>query len=142
PPESAAAAIEGMVRLTRDAADAVATVDFPAATDITGFGLLGHLHSLARASGVAARIEAASVPLLPGAEMLADAGEVPGGTRSNERFLASRVRWPANLPPARQILLCDAQTSGGLLLAVPETEVDRLLRALTAKRVTGVVVGQ
>ena len=142
PPESAAAAIEGMLRLNRDAADAMARVEVHAATDVTGFGLLGHLHSMARASGVAARIQAASVPLLPGAEMLADSGEVPGGTRSNERFLASRVRWPANLPPARQILLCDAQTSGGLLLAVPETEVDRLLSALTAKRVTGVVVGQ
>ncbi|HXO58953.1 MAG TPA: selenide, water dikinase SelD [Candidatus Acidoferrum sp.] len=142
PPESVAAAIEGMLRLNRDAADAMATVEVHAATDVTGFGLLGHLHSLARASGVAARIEAASVPLLPGAEKLADAGEVPGGTRSNERFLASRVRWPEHVTVARQILLCDAQTSGGLLLAVPETDVDRLLSALTAKGVTGVVVGQ
>jgi selenide,water dikinase len=74
--------------------------------------------------------------------VLADAGEVPGGTRSNERFLASRVRWPAHLAAARQTLLCDAQTSGGLLLAVPETEVERLLSALRAKRVTGVVVGE
>ena len=142
PPESVAAAIEGMLRLNRDAADAMATVEVHAATDVSGFGLLGHLHSLARASGVAARIEAATVPLLPGAEMLADAGEVPSGTRSNERFLASRVRWRANLPPARQILLCDAQTSGGLLLAVPEPEVERLLNALTAKGVTGVAIGQ
>jgi selenide, water dikinase len=142
PPESAAAAIEGMLRLNRDAADAMATVDVRAATDVTGFGLLGHLHSMARASGVAALIEAASVPLLPGAEMLAEAGEVPGGTRSNERFLAPRVRWPAQLSAARQTLLCDAQTSGGLLLAVPETEVERLLSALTRKRVTGAVVGQ
>jgi selenide,water dikinase len=142
PPESAAAAIDGMLALNRDAADAMATVEVHAATDITGFGLLGHLHSMARASGIAAQVEAASVPLLPGAEMLAEAGEVPGGTRSNERFLASRVRWPANLPAARQTLLCDAQTSGGLLLAVPGNEVDRLLRALTVKGVTGVVIGQ
>jgi selenide,water dikinase len=97
---------------------------------------------MARASGVAARIEAASVPLLPGAEMLADAGEVPGGTRSNQRFLASRVRWPDQLPAARQTLLCDAQTSGGLLLAVPEKELDRLLSALEARRVPGAVIGQ
>jgi selenide,water dikinase len=142
PPESAAAAIDGMLALNRDAADAMATVEVHAATDITGFGLLGHLHSMARASGIAAQVEAASVPFLPGAEMLAEAGEVPGGTRSNERFLASRVRWPANLPAARQTLLCDAQTSGGLLLAVPGNEVDRLLRALTVKGVTGVVIGQ
>jgi selenide,water dikinase len=142
PPESEAAAIEGMLRLNRDAADAMATVEVHAATDVTGFGLLGHLHAMARASGVAARVEAAPVPLLAGAEMLAEAGEVPGGTRSNQRFLASRVHWPDGLSMARQILLCDAQTSGGLLLAVPAREVDRLLHALEAKSVAGVVIGE
>jgi selenide, water dikinase len=142
PPESAAAAIEGMLRLNRDAADAMATVEVHAATDVTGFGLLGHLHSMARASGLAARVQAASVPLLPGAEMLAEAGEVPGGTRSNERFLASRVRWPAGLSAARQTLLCDAQTSGGLLLAISESELDRLLGELTRKNVPGAVIGE
>ena len=74
--------------------------------------------------------------------MLADAGEVPGGTRSNERFLASRVRWPAHLPAARQVLLCDAQTSGGLLLAVAAGELDRLLSSLQNKKVSGAVVGE
>jgi selenide,water dikinase len=142
PAEAEAAAVESMLRLNRDAADAMALVEVHAATDVTGFGLLGHLHSMARASGVAARIEAASVPILPGAERLADAGEVPGGTRSNQRFLASRVRWPDQLPAARQTLLCDAQTSGGLLLAVPEKELDRLLSALEARRVPGAVIGQ
>jgi selenide, water dikinase len=142
PPDSAAAAIESMLRLNRDAADAMATVEVHAATDVTGFGLLGHLHSMARASGLAARVQAASVPLLPGAEVLAEAGEVPGGTRSNERFLASRVRWPAGLSGARQTLLCDAQTSGGLLMALPDTEVDRLLDALNGKNASGAVIGQ
>ena len=142
PPDSAAAAIESMLRLNRDAADAMATVEVHAATDVTGFGLLGHLHYMARASGLAARVEVASVPFLPGAEMLADAGEVPGGTRSNERFLASRVRWPADLPAARQILLCDAQTSGGLLLAVPASGAASLMAALEAKRVAGAVIGE
>jgi len=142
PAASAAAAIEGMLHLNRDAAEAMATVDVHAATDITGFGLLGHLHYLARASGVAARVEAMAVPLLDGAETLADAGEVPGGTRSNERFLASRVRWPSDLPAPRQTLLCDAQTSGGLLIAVAGTDVDRLLEALTRRRVPGFVVGE
>ena len=141
PPESAAAAIEGMLRLNRDAADAMATVEIHAATDVTGFGLLGHLHSMARASGVAAQVQAASVPLLPGAQMLAEAGEVPGGTRSNERFLASRVRWPAGLSAACQTLLCDAQTSGGLLIAVAAKDVEPLLAALLARNVQGAVVG-
>jgi selenide,water dikinase len=142
PPASAAAAIEGMLRLNRDAADAMATIDVHAVTDVTGFGLLGHLHYLARASGLAARVDAASVPFLPGAEMLADAGEVPGGTRRNERFLVTRVRWPANLPAARQVVLCDAQTSGGLLIAVAANDVTSLLAALEARRVTGSVVGE
>jgi selenide,water dikinase len=142
PADSAAAAIEGMLRLNRDAADAVATVEVHAMTDVTGFGLLGHLHSMARASGVAARVDAASVPFLPGAEMLADAGEVPGGTRRNERFLADHVRWPAQMPAARQVLLCDAQTSGGLLVAVPATDAKRLLEALEERRVTGSVIGE
>jgi len=142
PEASAKAAINGMLRLNRDAADAMATVDVHAATDITGFGLLGHLHYLARGSRVAARVEAAAVPLLEGAEILADAGEVPGGTRSNERFLASRVRWPAALPAARQTLLCDAQTSGGLLIATPGKDADRLLEALRGRGVPGFVVGE
>jgi selenide, water dikinase len=141
PPASAAAAIDAMLRLNRDAARAMATVEVHAATDVTGFGLLGHLHYLARASGLSAHIEAGSVPFLPGAEMLADAGEVPGGTRSNERFLASRVRWPAGLAAARQTLLCDAQTSGGLLIAVPPADADRLLEALAGRQVPGFVVG-
>jgi len=142
PPDVAAAAIEGMLRLNRDAADAMATVEVHAVTDVTGFGLLGHLHYLARASGVAARVEASAVPMLPGAELLAEAGEVPGGTRSNERFLHARVRWPAKLPAARQTVLCDAQTSGGLLIAVPEPQAARLLEALQVRRVAGVVVGE
>jgi selenide,water dikinase len=141
-PGSAAAAIESMLRLNRDAADAMATVEVHAATDVTGFGLLGHLHYMAAASGLAARVEAASVPMLPEAEMLADAGEVPGGTRSNERFLASRVRWPADLPAARQVVLCDAQTSGGLLMAVPETAAEPLLAALQTRGVAGAVIGE
>ena len=74
--------------------------------------------------------------------MLADAGEVPGGTRSNERFLASRVRWPVDLPAARQILLCDAQTSGGLLLAVPASAAAPLMAALQARRVAASVIGE
>lgn len=142
PPASAAAAIEGMLRLNRDAAEAMSTVEVHAATDVTGFGLLGHLHYLARASGLAAGVEAASVPFLPGAEMLADAGEVPGGTRSNERFLASRVRWPDNLPAGRRLLFCDAQTSGGLLLAVPKTAVAALLAGLESRHVVASEIGE
>ena len=141
-PASEAAAIQGMLRLNREAADAMSTVEVHAATDVTGFGLLGHLHYLARASGVAARVEAAAVPVLPGAEALADAGEVPGGTRANERFLASRVHWPPALSTALQTLLSDAQTSGGLLIAIAAAHQGRLLDALILRGVAGQVIGE
>jgi selenide,water dikinase len=74
--------------------------------------------------------------------MLADAGEVPGGTRSNESFLATRVHWPATLSAARQVLLFDAQTSGGLLVAVAAADAEPLLAALEARRVAGCVIGE
>jgi selenide, water dikinase len=142
PPESEAAAIESMLQLNRVAAEAMAQLEIHAGTDVTGFGLLGHLHYLARASGVAARVDASVVPLLPGAQELADAGEVPGGTRNNERFLASRVHWSPSLPAARQTVLSDAQTSGGLLIAIDAADVDRLLAALSRRGVTGHPIGE
>ena len=142
PPESEAVAVQEMLRLNREASDAMTAVQVHAATDVTGFGLLGHLHYLAKASGVGARVEAAAVPVLPGAEALADAGEVPGGTRSNERFLARRVHWPPALSAARQTVLSDAQTSGGLLIAIAAGDERRLLDALTARGVAGHVVGE
>jgi selenide,water dikinase len=131
-----------MLRLNRDAAEAMDTVEVHAATDVTGFGLLGHLHYLARASGVAARLDSAAVPLLPAAEELADAGEVPGGTRSNERFLASKVRRAFPVSDVTQTVLSDAQTSGGLLIAVPPGAVEALSEALRQRGVVAAQVGE
>ena len=142
PEASVAAAVSGMLRLNREAAEAMTAVGVHAATDITGFGLLGHLHYLARASGLAASVTALSVPILPGAEALADAGEVPGGTRSNERFLYSRVRWSAGVSAARQTVLSDAQTSGGLLMAVGSDRLPGLLDALAEHGVEAARVGE
>jgi selenide, water dikinase len=139
--EAQAAAVKSMLTLNRDAAAAMLTVDTHAATDVTGFGLLGHLHYLALASGTGARVDAAAVPLLPGVLALADAGEVPGGTRSNARFLAPFIRWPAKLPTGVQTALVDAQTSGGLLIAVPPGQLDRLRAALESRSVAGHVIG-
>jgi len=99
-------------------------------------------HYLARASGVSARVDSAAVLLLPGAEELADAGEVPGGTRSNERFLAPRVRWAGRVGPARRTVLSDAQTSGGLLIAIPPARAPQLLEALRRRGVEGSQIGE
>jgi selenide,water dikinase len=142
PPAAEAAAIETMLRLNGEAAAAATEIGVDAATDVTGFGLLGHLHFLARASRLSARLDAAAVPLLPAAEELADAGEVPGGTRSNERFLASRVRWAPGVGAARQTVLSDAQTSGGLLLAVTPEREAALRSALEGRRVLAAPIGE
>jgi selenide, water dikinase len=110
-------AVETMVRLNRDASRAAVAAGVVCATDITGFGLLGHLHKLARASGVTAVIEAAAVPYLPGAREAARAGFVSGGTRRNLGWVAPHIEWQADLTEDERLLLADAQTSGGLLIA-------------------------
>ena len=105
-----------------------------AATDVTGFGLLGHLNNMLVASGVSAEIDAAAVPLLPKAAALAEQGAIPGGTRRNREALAAKVRFDAAVPEAMRVLLFDAQTSGGLLIAVPEGHVAQLLTALKKEK--------
>ncbi len=135
-------AIQSMLQLNRPAAEAMAQVPVHAATDITGFGLLGHLHYLAKASGVSVQVHADAVGILPDAEALAEAGEVPGGTRSNERFLRPHVDWDPAIPAARRTVLCDAQTSGGLLMAVSANQVHTLLSALRQRGVAGQLIGE
>jgi selenide,water dikinase len=88
-------------------------------TDVTGFGLLGHLHSLARASGVAARVDAAAVPALDGVlELLEGDGAVSGGSARNREYAETFTSFEASVPEAHRRLVCDATTSGGLLVAV------------------------
>jgi selenide,water dikinase len=125
-------ATASMIALNRSAAETMLRVGVSAATDVTGFGLLGHLSSMLRASGASARILARRVPLLPDAWELAEQGHVPGGTRRNLTDLSNLVRWDSALPEALHVLLCDAQTSGGLLIAAPRENAERLLNELTA----------
>jgi selenide,water dikinase len=110
-----------MSTLNRDAARAAVSAGSSAMTDVTGFGLLGHLHELAGASGVAAEVEAAAVPAIEGVLDLLSCGEPPiaGGTRRNRDWVEPSVRWSRTVPEARRWLLCDAMTSGGLLIAAP-----------------------
>ena len=97
-PAVVAAAVAAMTTLNRDAAEAALAAGVEAATDVTGFGLLGHLHRMLRASGVAARSDAARVPFLPGAAELAGAGFVSGGTRTTRPTCATTSSW-RGLPP-------------------------------------------
>ena len=100
-----------------------------AATDVTGFGLVGHARELLSASGVAGELEAAAVPVIAGVRDLVADGMVAGGTERNHAFVSDTTEWGA-LPAATQLLLADAQTSGGLLIAVSPGRADDLVAAL------------
>jgi selenide, water dikinase len=114
-------AVEVMTALNREASLEALDARASAATDVSGFGLLGHLHEMVAASGVAAEVEAESVPALEGVLYLLRSPEPPiaAGTRLNREWLGEWVRWCDDVPEERRWLLCDAMTSGGLLVAAP-----------------------
>jgi selenide, water dikinase len=120
--EFLAAAVSVMTELNRDASLAARDAGASAATDVTGFGLLGHLHELCLASGVAAELSAAAVPAIDGVLDLLTAGEPPiaGGTRRNRAWVEPNVTWSDDVPEHLRWLCCDAMTSGGLLIAAGE----------------------
>jgi selenide,water dikinase len=120
PPEALAHAIEVMTTLNGEAARAARAAGARALTDVTGFGLLGHLHELCSASDVAAELDAAAVPAIDGALALAaDVRCIAGGSARNARNAESFTRWDPSVAAVRQTLLADAMTSGGLLAALP-----------------------
>jgi selenide,water dikinase len=122
--------VASMTALNRGAKDAALAGGVRAATDVTGFGLLGHLHNMLLGSGVAARVQSADVPVFDFVRPLVDDGVVPGGTKRNLDFVAPHVKWASGLGESDQLVLCDAQTSGGLLLAVPRDAQSTVLREL------------
>jgi selenide,water dikinase len=138
-----AEAVRSMTTLNDGAARAALRVGVSAATDVTGFGLLGHLAHMLDASQVAAEIAYESLPVLAHAWNLASRGVVPGGTERNLAAAAERVEWGAELTEADRIICADAQTSGGLLLAVPRENEAALLEALRGEGTpVAVVIGR
>ena len=134
-------AIASMQELNRGACEAMVRTGADAATDITGFGLIGHLREMADGSGLGADVDAAAVPLFDRVVECAQAGLVPGGTRANfENAIAAEVDFDEALPEALRLALCDAQTSGGLLIAVPENSAERLLSELAGQKVIAAAV--
>lgn len=117
-------AVASMLTLNRHAMRAGQAAGVRCATDITGFGLLGHASEMAEGSAGALQISLAALPLLPGARRYAEARMAPGGTHSNRRYFSLRVQAPPDLSQADEALLYDPQTSGGLLLAVPPAQRD------------------
>jgi cysteine desulfurase len=128
-------AAELMAALNREAAEAMAEVGAHACTDITGFGLLGHLREMAAGSGVDVTLSARAVPVLPAAWTFAGADVVPGGTLNNLAYVEAHVTFAPGVSRVAQLILADAQTSGGLLISVAAGRVDALLAALQARGV-------
>jgi selenide,water dikinase len=123
-------AIDAMTTLNRDAAVAALAANVACATDVTGFGLLGHAYKMARASGVTIHLDPAAVPYLDGARQAARDGFISGGSRRNLEWVHPHVRW-GGLDELQRLLLADAQTSGGLLIAgeIPGATIIGELRA-------------
>ena len=144
-PELIARTVEVMAALNAKASAAALAAGASAATDVTGFGLLGHLREMAEGSGVAIEVEAAAVPAIEGVLELLDADQPPiaGGTRRNRAWVEPSVDWAAGVPEARRWLLCDAMTSGGLLVTAPQGAAApgaRIGRVLTAGEPGRIVV--
>jgi selenide, water dikinase len=132
--ETVRAAVEVMSELNVAAAAAARAIGAHAVTDVTGFGLLGHLHGLAAASGVAAEVDAEAVPAIAGAlELLRDERALAGGTRRNREHAETYTSFASDVGETRRWLVCDAMTSGGLLIAA---SVDR------ASELPGVIIGR
>jgi cysteine desulfurase len=129
-----------MVALNKTAAEAMQSAKANACTDITGFGLLGHLLEMMNGSGTSAVIKVGEVPLLPDAMELAVSGVVPGGTNDNMNYTAPYVLYDDQVSPVKRLLLNDAQTSGGLLISVPAENSDALLNMLKRNDVTSATV--
>ena len=135
-------AVQVMTTLNRSAAEAMLSAEVQAATDVTGFGLLGHLRGMMSASGTSATLETARIPFLAGARELTEAGHVPGGTRRNLEDLAGDLDFADSVDEVTRILLADAQTSGGLLMCVAPDRLTALLTDLEGDTPSPSVIGE
>jgi selenide,water dikinase len=119
-----------MTALNRIPAEISARFPIHAMTDVTGFGLLGHLLEMAKASRVGARVNMDRVPVFDGVEDCIRTGMIPGGSRQNLEFISAHTRWDRDLSGDQQIILADAQTSGGLLISLPGREAETFLEEI------------
>jgi len=138
--ESVKSAIHNMMMLNKVAAELMMKRAVSACTDVTGFGLAGHLHELTAASGVDAEIRFGSIPFLEGVQQLAAAGAIPGGTMANTDFAADFTDF-GDLSQTDKYLICDAQTSGGLLISLPPHEAELLMTDLLDQGMTAAIIG-
>ncbi|MBM7624616.1 selenide,water dikinase [Sporohalobacter salinus] len=135
-------AIQEMITLNKTAAEVMQEVGANAATDVTGFGLLGHLWELVSASGVQAVVNFSEIPLLPEVIEWAEMGLVPGGAYSNHEYIEEYIDFTVELSEAKQDILFDPQTSGGLLISIAADKAGELVTALQEKDVTSAIIGK
>ncbi len=140
PAAVSATAIDWMSQLNAPALEQLQKFPVHSVTDVTGFGLLGHAWEMATASGVTLVFQAADIPVMEGAEELARQGMLPGGIESNRRYVGSGVAWNSATEFHQQIML-DPQTSGGLLISLPEKEAEGLSAQLEARGLLGQRIG-
>ncbi len=140
-PEAIAEAIGSMSSLNKRASEIMVEVGVSTATDITGFGLIGHMHEVLAASGRTARVYSRSVPYFDEALRLLAMGIAPGGTKENVTTFEKYVQWGHGVTEQDMLLLCDAQTSGGLLIFVPQGRKNELVSALQSEGILAAHVG-
>lgn len=131
-----------MTTLNKTASEVMYAYDVHAATDVTGFGLLGHATEMAKASNVCITIVADRVPILPRTKELAEAGKIPGGTKNNFAHVADDVTYSEHLDQIDRYILCDAVTSGGLLISISGEQVENMVAELKEKGIDASVIGE
>ncbi|MGA9288927.1 MAG: selenide, water dikinase SelD, partial [Anaerobacillus sp.] len=131
---------ETMAELNKTAAEELKDLTPHAVTDVTGFGLLGHAYEMATGSNVSIHIAYNDVPVLPGTNELAEQGYIPGGSKANHRWIAESVRYD-NLNEIEQYILCDAVTSGGLLISMPADQADIYTKRMHEKGKSASIIG-
>jgi selenide,water dikinase len=134
--------IRQMAELNRTAAELMVQFGVTSATDITGFGLLGHAYEMAHGSGVGIRLHSGAIPLLPEAVRLAGEGVNPGGANDNRGYLEDKVTIAATVDPNLAQVLYDPQTSGGLLIAIPAAQAEQFAAALREHSLPDRVIGE
>jgi selenide,water dikinase len=141
--EAMAISAKSMATLNKFAAEVMSAIGVNAATDVTGFGLLGHLSEMCEASGVSAKINYYALTFLPSVKELAAQGIVPGGTKRNLKFIKEKVQFGEHLTDIDKLLLADAQTSGGLLISLPTEKAKKYITKFNElSEIKAVIIGE
>ena len=134
---------ESMSTLNKLAADIMTEIGVNSATDVTGFGLLGHLSEMCKASNISAKIDYHALPFLPTVKKLAEQGVVPGGTKRNLKFVKDKVQFGEQLTDIDKLLLADAQTSGGLLISLSAEKAEKYISKFNElSEIKAVIIGE